>query len=76
MGGKLPNGWGLHDMLGKVWNWCWGIYDAEFSGSSWVLCGGDWFDEQCSCRLSVRRRSHPSLRVDDVGFCVARSAGR
>lgn len=76
VGGKLPNAWGLHDMLGNVWNWCWDVYDAEVYGSYRVLRGGGWFDEQWSCRASVRRRSHPSLRIEDVGFRVARSAGR
>ncbi|HEY5845595.1 MAG TPA: SUMF1/EgtB/PvdO family nonheme iron enzyme [Microlunatus sp.] len=42
-------------------------------GSYRVLRGGGWFDEHWSCRASVRRRSHPTLRLDDVGFRVARS---
>ncbi len=74
-GGKQPNAWGLHDMLGNVWNWCWDLYDPEVYGSYRVLRGGGWFDEHWSCRASVRRRSHPSFRVDDVGFRVARSIG-
>ncbi|MGW3665076.1 formylglycine-generating enzyme family protein [Streptomyces sp. NPDC005141] len=73
VGGKRPNSWGLHDMLGNVWEWCWDIYDAEIYGSYRVLRGGGWFDEHWSCRASVRRRSHPTFRVDDVGFRVARS---
>ncbi len=74
VGGKQPNTWGLYDMLGNVWNWCWDVYDAEVYGSYRVLRGGGWFDEQWSCRASVRRRSHPTFTVDDVGFRVARSA--
>ncbi|WP_228542415.1 formylglycine-generating enzyme family protein [Nocardia sp. XZ_19_369] len=73
VGGKCPNAWGLYDMLGNTWDWCWDIYDAEIYGSYRVLRGGGWFDEHWSCRASVRRRSHPSLRLDDVGFRVARS---
>jgi formylglycine-generating enzyme len=73
VGGKRPNAWGLHDMLGNVWDWCWDIYDAEVYGSYRVLRGGGWFDEHWSCRASVRRRSHPNLKLDDVGFRVARS---
>ncbi|MFI8303391.1 formylglycine-generating enzyme family protein [Streptomyces sp. NPDC085927] len=75
VGGKRPNPWGLYDMLGNVWEWCWDIYDAEVYGTYRVLRGGGWFDEHWSCRASVRRRSHPTFQVDDVGFRIARSVG-
>lgn len=71
VGGKRPNAWGLYDMLGNVWDWCWDYYDTEVYGSYRVLRGGGWFDEHWSCRASVRRRSHPSLRIDDVGMRLA-----
>jgi formylglycine-generating enzyme required for sulfatase activity len=73
VGGRRPNSWGLYDMLGNVWEWCWDLYDPEVYGTYRVLRGGGWFDERWSCRASVRRRSHPTLRIDDVGFRVARS---
>ncbi|MEU5071910.1 SUMF1/EgtB/PvdO family nonheme iron enzyme [Streptomyces asoensis] len=73
VGAKRPNAWGLHDMLGNVWDWCWDVYDAEVYGAYRVLRGGGWFDEHWSCRASARRRSHPTFQVDDVGFRVARS---
>jgi len=74
--GRRPNAWGLYDTLGNVWEWCWDIYDAEVYGSYRVLRGGGWFDEHWSCRASVRRRSHPTFQIDDVGFRLASSAGR
>jgi formylglycine-generating enzyme len=74
VGGKRPNPWGLHDMLGDVWEWCWDIYDPEVYGPYRVLRGGGWFDEHWSCRASARRRSHPTLEIDDIGFRIARSA--
>jgi sulfatase modifying factor 1 len=73
VGGRQPNAWGLYDMLGNVWEWCWDTYDAPVYGTYRVLRGGGWCDERWSCRASVRRRSHPSFSIDDVGFRVARS---
>lgn len=73
VGGKEPNPWGLYDMLGNAWEWCWDLYDPEVYGSYRVLRGGGWFDEHWSCRASVRRRSHPTFRVEDVGFRLAQS---
>jgi sulfatase modifying factor 1 len=73
VGGKQPNAWGLYDMLGNVWEWCWDLYDAEVYGTYRVLRGGGWFDERWGCRASVRRRSHPTFQIDDVGFRIARS---
>ncbi|WP_281903055.1 formylglycine-generating enzyme family protein [Micromonospora humidisoli] len=76
VGDRAPNPWGLYDLLGNVWEWCWDVYDAEVYGGYRVLRGGGWFDEHWSCRASVRRRSHPTLRIDDVGFRLARSLPR
>lgn len=72
VGGKEPNPWGLYDTLGNVWEWCWDLYDPAVYGTYRVLRGGGWFDEHWSCRASVRWRSHPTHRIDDVGFRIAR----
>lgn len=76
VGGRRPNAWGLYDMLGNVWEWCWDLYDPEVYGAYRVLRGGGWSDEHWSCRASVRRRSHPTFQIDDVGFRLARSVAR
>ncbi|MEN6348696.1 MAG: formylglycine-generating enzyme family protein [Syntrophomonas sp.] len=73
VGGKEPNAWGLYDMLGNVWEWCWDIYDEKVYGSYRIFRGGGWCDEARSCGASCRRRSHPNFRIDDLGFRLARS---
>ncbi|GAA2166670.1 MULTISPECIES: formylglycine-generating enzyme family protein [Glycomyces] len=73
-GEKAPNAWGLHDMIGNAWEWCWDVYDAEVYKDYRVIKGGGWFDEHWSCRAGVRRRTMPTLRIDDLGFRLARNA--
>ena len=73
IGLKEPNAWALHDMLGNVWEWCWDIYNKEVYGPYRVFRGGGWNDPATACRASCRRKSHPTYRMDDLGFRVARS---
>ena len=75
VGLKRPNAFGLFDMLGNVWEWCWDVYDAEVYGSYRVFRGGGWCDSSRGCLASNRRRSHPTYTVDDLGFRIARSCG-
>ncbi|WP_058300929.1 formylglycine-generating enzyme family protein [Gorillibacterium timonense] len=70
---KEPNAWGLYDMLGNVWEWCRDIYDAEVYGSYRVFRGGSWAEEARGCGATCRRRSHPTFRIDDLGFRLTRS---
>tara|TARA_R110002050_G_scaffold267369_2_gene409052 strand:- start:28 stop:699 length:672 start_codon:yes stop_codon:yes gene_type:complete len=73
VGLKVPNSFGLFDMLGNVWEWCWDIYDPEVYGAYRVFRGGGWCDSSRGCLASNRRRSHPTYKVDDLGFRIARS---
>jgi formylglycine-generating enzyme len=70
---RAPNAWGLFDMLGNVWEWCWDVFDPAVYGPYRVFRGGGWCDPPRGCRASCRRKSHPTLRLDDLGFRVARS---
>ncbi|MGA8789756.1 MAG: formylglycine-generating enzyme family protein [Paenarthrobacter sp.] len=72
--GKAPNGFGLFDMLGNVWEWCWDFADTARYGDYRSLRGGGWADPAWSCRASVRRGSAPDAVLEDVGFRVAREA--
>lgn len=72
VGQKKPNGWGLYDMLGNVWEWCSDIYDETVYGNYRVFRGGGWCDHERSVMATTRRRSHPiSFKIDDLGFRIA-----
>lgn len=73
VGQKRPNTWGLYDMLGNVWEWCWDVYDPIEYGDYRVFRGGGWFDPERGCLASNRRRSHPTYAIDDLGFRIART---
>jgi formylglycine-generating enzyme required for sulfatase activity len=70
---KAPNAWGLYDMIGNVWEWCWDVYDPKVYGPYRVFRGGGAYDPPRGCRASCRRKSHPTLSIDDLGFRLARS---
>ena len=72
VGQKLPNAWGLYDMLGNVWEWCSDVYDETVYGDYRVFRGGGWCDQERSVMATTRRRSHPfAFKIDDLGFRIA-----
>lgn len=74
VGFKKPNNWGLYDMLGNVWEWCEDLYDKEVYGAYRIFRGGGWNDPERGCLASNRRRSHPTYKIDDLGFRIVRPA--
>jgi len=74
-GQKLPNAWGLHDVHGNVWEWCWDLYDATVaSRSDRVLRGGGWNYDAENCRTAYRNSNVPTYRLTSNGFRLALSS--
>ncbi|HEY5801684.1 MAG TPA: SUMF1/EgtB/PvdO family nonheme iron enzyme [Burkholderiaceae bacterium] len=73
VGGKSANAFGLYDTIGNAWEWCWDLYDPDVYGAYRVFRGGGWLDAPHACRASCRRKSHPTYRIDDLGFRLAQT---
>ena len=85
VGGYRANGFGLHDMLGNVWEWtadCWADDDAGASSeggagthgpcSRRVVRGGSWYYGPWFVRSAERTGVDVETRIFDVGIRVAR----
>ena len=61
VGKKQPNKWGLYDMIGNAWEWCWDLYDERTYGPYRIFRGGSWAESARGCGATCRRRGHPSF---------------
>ena len=86
VGSFEPNGFGVYDVHGNVWEWvedCWNISyrRAPTDGSAWlrgdcdhrVLRGGSWYNIPEGLRSAYRIRNTTGNRGSLVGFRVART---
>lgn len=78
--GKRGNGFGLHGMMGSVWEWTGSLYrpyPLESDGASGetdrrVLRGGSFRTPRVEITPSLRRAEPPEATFDDVGFRVVK----
>jgi formylglycine-generating enzyme required for sulfatase activity len=83
--GQFPaNGFGLYDMHGNVWEWCFDHWHDTYQGatqdgSAWLtdnkearrlLRGGSWSPDPDYCRAASRNRYDPADRNHRIGFRV------
>ncbi len=86
VGLKKPNGLGLYDISGNVWEWCMDTWHDNYKGapsdgSAWVdgqssnrvIRGGSWFIDREDVRLTDRSYRSPTYQISGLGFriCLA-----
>ncbi|MDB5387042.1 MAG: hypothetical protein JWM11_2688 [Planctomycetaceae bacterium] len=82
VGLKQPNPFNLFDMHGNVAEWCEDFYNVKLPGgenpiqpklsNNRVSRGGSWRSETASCSSAFRGQNSPKVRLNSLGFRVAR----
>jgi formylglycine-generating enzyme required for sulfatase activity len=80
VGTFTPNAWGLYDMHGNVYEWCWDQYkpynEVGLNGSMLadaVIRGGSWYSEARFLRSANRVHASHDTRTSYIGFRLVRS---
>lgn len=89
VGTKAPNGLGIYDMSGNVWEWVSDWYKSDYyaesptynpqgpdTGSYRVFRGGSWLSPAWGCRAANRVNDTPGYRSYGIGFRLALSPGQ
>ena len=80
---KKANAYGLYDMSGNVWEWCWDRYGSissdtpasgSSSGSRRCRRGGSWSLDADGAQVACRGVDYPSGRYYNYGFRLVRCA--
>lgn len=72
-----PNGYGVYDMSGNVWEWC--LDDPSnpeqhsIGADLRVRCGGSWGSYAQGCAVAGRYGASPNNRYDFFGLRLSRS---
>lgn len=90
VGSFPPNGYGLHEMTGNVWEWCSDWFDPGWyarsplrapqgpdRGTARVMRGGSYLCHESYCwryRVDARSSSTPDSSTGNLGFRVAADA--
>jgi len=80
-----PNGFGLHNVHGNVWEWVEDCWNKSYAGAPEdgsartdgnctmrVFRGGAWYSKQVLLRSATRGRQKARIRMAGLGFRVAR----
>lgn len=84
VGQKIPNAWGIYDMLGNVWEYCSDWYERDYysespekdpqgpkQGNTKIVRGGSWFD-RIPTRSGFRNSIKSNTAPNDAGFRIVR----